>query len=119
MYYPGDYDPSGLDISRNVEKGLREFAGSANITFERIAVTQQRIEDLHLFTRPTKKTDSRSKGFSDKSVEVDAIRLDYLRELVRDCIEQHIDQRQLAQTRKSEEMERLTLMNIVEQLSGN
>jgi hypothetical protein len=39
LYYFGDHDPSGLDTTRTVEKGLREFAPEADITFERVAVT--------------------------------------------------------------------------------
>ena len=48
------------------------------------------IADLQLPTRPTKRTDSRSKGFSDVSVELDAIPPDILRTLVRDTIELHL-----------------------------
>jgi hypothetical protein len=54
LYYFGDNDPSGLDITRAVE---------AEVYFERVAVTAAQITDLGLPTRPTKKTDSRSKGF--------------------------------------------------------
>ena len=28
LYYFGDYDPSGVDISRNVEDRIREFAST-------------------------------------------------------------------------------------------
>jgi hypothetical protein len=33
LYYFGDRDPSGLDIPRKVEQGIREFAPNANIHF--------------------------------------------------------------------------------------
>ena len=55
LYYLGDHDPSGVDISRKVECDLREFAPDAEIYFERIAVTPEQIEDWDLPTRPTKK----------------------------------------------------------------
>lgn len=73
IYYFGDHDPSGRDITRATESGLREFAPGAEIHFERVAVTQEQIELLKLPTRPTKVTDSRCKNFDGESVEVDAI----------------------------------------------
>jgi hypothetical protein len=39
LYYFGDHDPSGRDITRATEDGLREFAPGAEIHFERVAVT--------------------------------------------------------------------------------
>src|SRR5262249_48885635 len=63
LYYFGDHDPSGVDITRAVEPGIREFAPDVDITFTRVAVTQDQILELHLPTRPTKASDTRSKGF--------------------------------------------------------
>jgi hypothetical protein len=109
LYYFGDHDPSGRDITRATEKGLREFAPDADIRFERVAVTEQQIRDLRLPTRPTKKTDSRSKGFHGESVEVDAIPAATLRALARRSIECHIDRAALEGTRQVENAERETL----------
>lgn len=109
LYYFGDYDPSGCDITRQVEEGVREFGGDCEIHFERVAVTNQQILDLKLPTRPTKKTDSRSKGFDGESVEVDAIPPVDLRKLCEDCITQHIDEDSLRQHREQERMEKETL----------
>jgi hypothetical protein len=106
LYYFGDYDPSGVDINRSTESRLREFAPDAEIHFERIAVTEEQMEEWNLPTRPTKETDSCSKGFQGESVEVDAIDPDRLRALVRHCIEKHVDQRALEVTRTAEQSER-------------
>ncbi len=92
IYYLGDHDPSGVDIPRFVEVELRRLAPGAAITFERIAVTDEQIVELHLPTRPTKKSDSRSKAFEGESVEVDAIPAPVLRDLVANRIQAHIDQ---------------------------
>ena len=99
LYYFGDYDPSGLDISRVVEEGILEFAPDVDLTFIRVAVTEQQIGEWSLPTRPTKKTDSRSKTFEGESVEVDAIPPEGLRYLAEQSIERHIDSYDLAQTR--------------------
>jgi hypothetical protein len=98
LYYFGDRDPSGVHIDRNIERRLREFAPEAEIHFQRVAVTEAQIEELALPTRPTKTSDSRSKGFKGESVELDAIPPAALRELVAGCIVQHVDQRRLPAT---------------------
>ena len=106
IYHFGDYDPSGMAIDRQIQNGLEEHAPDAEIIFERIAVTPRQIIDGDLPTRPTKRSDSRSKGFGDESVEVDAIPPDQLRDLCRDCIEVHLDQSALDVTRAAEDSER-------------
>ena len=37
IYCLGDHDPSGVDISRNVERRLRQYAPAAEIYFNRIS----------------------------------------------------------------------------------
>jgi hypothetical protein len=109
IYYFGDWDPSGTDIDRFVEQELRRYAPDSDIAFSREAVLPWQITQMELPTRPTKKTDSRSKNFKGDSVELDAIRPDLLRQMCRDCIERHIDTEQLERTRRVEEAERETL----------
>jgi hypothetical protein len=114
IYYFGDHDPSGVDISRNVEARLREFAPDTQIYFERVAVNPDQIERMGLITRPTKTTDSRSKGFAGESVEVDAIPARTLRAMARDCITACIDEDALTELRVAEDSER----EILERLTG-
>ena len=106
IYYFGDYDPSGLDISQKVEYGLRELAPDAEIYFQRVAVQEWQIQAYSLPTRPTKKTDSRSKAFKGESVEVDAIPPAVLRGFCREAIERHIPVGVLDEYRIIEEAER-------------
>ena len=77
-----------------------------DITFERVAVTPEQIESMSLPTRPTKKSDSRSKNFEGESVEVDAIDPAVLRKMADGCITRHIDQRKLEFTTLAEMSER-------------
>jgi hypothetical protein len=67
---------------------------------------------IGLLTRPTKKTDSRAKGFKGESVEVDAIPPNQLRQLVHDCIVQHVDEDALAVLETAEQGERETLKRL-------
>lgn len=112
LYYFGDHDPSGVDISRKTEATLRELAPEVELHFERVAILPWQIEEWELPTRPTKRTDTRAKRFKGKSVEVDAIQPDTLRDLVNDCIVGHIGQQALEQTLDAERMERETLEKI-------
>jgi hypothetical protein len=73
LYHLGDFDPSGVNAGEKIEEPLRELAPHAEIHFERIAVTPWQINEWRLPTRPTKASDSRSRGFGDISVELDAI----------------------------------------------
>lgn len=116
LYYFGDYDPSGCDITRAVESGIREFAPEAEIHFERVSVTREQIAAWSLPSRPTKLSDTRSEGFDGDSVEVDSIPPATLRELVRDAITRHIDPRQMAASMAIEAEERDTLRRIIRNL---
>jgi hypothetical protein len=112
LYYFGDYDPSGVDISRNVEERLRQFAGEAEIHFIRVAVNQDQIVSMGLPTRPTKRTDSRSKKFAGESVEVDAIDPNTLRSMVKEVIMRHVDCEEIERMDIIEKAERETLAGL-------
>jgi hypothetical protein len=107
VYQLGDWDPSGQDAARHIEAKLRQYAPSVPIHFEKLGVTAQQILDWNLPTRPTKKSDSRTKTWTGgDSVELDAIDPNVLRQLVRDAIEQHISPDRLAVIEAAEESER-------------
>lgn len=112
IYYLGDHDPSGVNIPIVVERRLRELSKGVRISFERIGVTREQIDSLRLPTRPTKKSDSRSKGFEGESVEVDALPADFLRALVREKIMQHVDADQWRKIKLEERLGRETLKSI-------
>ncbi len=92
-----------------VEENLRMMAPKADITFTRLAVNEDQIATMGLPTRPTKKSDTRSKDFEGESVEVDAIDPDTLRRIVTDAIVSHIDTEALEFQRNEEALERETL----------
>lgn len=110
LYYCGDWDPSGLKIWDGIQASIIRYAPGADLIFERIAVTRQQISDFELPTRPTKREgNTHAKNFQGESVEVDTLPVDALQQLVRNAIEQHIDQRQLMITRVAEVSERAAL----------
>jgi hypothetical protein len=112
VYQFGDHDPSGIGAWEHAQRRVAEFAGGADVRFERLAVTPAQIAAWDLPTRPTKATDTRARSFEGESVEVDAIPASTLRDILAAAIEQHIDQRQLAVTRRVEESEREALEHV-------
>jgi hypothetical protein len=113
IYHLGDYDPSGVNAAEKIEETLRELAPHADITFERLAVTRQQIALWRLPTRPTKKSDTRAKGFGKISVELDSIEPQRLRSLVQSVIEVHLPARQFKVLKAAEESERELLTSLV------
>ena len=108
IYYFGDWDKHGVNISRDIQNKLKRFGAAAH--FERVTVQPWQIEAWGLPTRPAKDA-----GWGD-CVEVDAVPADKLRSLARECIERHIDRAALDAARKSEELERATLTDVMNNL---
>ena len=119
IYHLGDFDPSGVNAGEKIEETLLELAPDADITFQRIGVTPEQIQNWSLPSRPTKTSDSRSKGFGDVSVELDAIPPDELRDLVKGFIERHLPQRQFEILMVAEESERDLLKGLVRGMTAD
>jgi hypothetical protein len=110
IYHLGDHDPSGRKAGESIEQRLREMVPGADISFERLAVTEAQIEDYNLPLRPPKEEDPRAEKFTERfgegSVELDAIHPDTLRGLVREAIERHLPAEKLEILKVAEESER-------------
>lgn len=121
-YYFGDYDPTGVDIDRQIVQGIGEcldgLAAYDEPDFVRVGVRPDQISDYNLPTRPTKKTDTRSKNFKGESVELDAIKPEDLRELATAAIERHVDHHRLDVLRTYEDEERRQMEEIAATLGG-
>jgi hypothetical protein len=97
VYYVGDFDPSGWDASRDLERRLKDFF--PGVHFARLGVNFADLRNLS--TRPSKTTDTRAQRFFSEfgdgcpSAELEAMHPDELRERVRGAIEKHIDQNEL------------------------
>jgi hypothetical protein len=117
IYHLGDYDPSGVNAGEKIEETLRDLASDAEIHFERLGVTPSQIGALDLPTRPTKKSDSRHKGFGDISVELDAMAPETLRGLVRAAIEEHLPRDRFEILKVAEQSERDIISRLVGQIT--
>jgi hypothetical protein len=104
IYHLGDHDPSGRCIDESTVRNLERDQGGA-FNFERIAVTPEQVIRYSLPTRPTKKSDPRSKGFEGESVEIDALSPLVIRNLVERSISRHINWQAWQREKEIEEME--------------
>jgi len=117
IYHLGDFDPSGQNAADKIEETLRRFA-EVPIHFKRLAVLPDQIVKWSLPTRPTKKSDTRAKGFGDISVELDAIAPGTLRALVQDAIEKHLPRARFRVLKAAEETEGRLLQFWADQIAG-
>ena len=108
LYYFGDWDPSGKIIPEVIERELRKHAPDAEIHFERVAITEEQIREYDLPTKPPKKS-THSKTFTGGTVEIEALQVSDLLDLVNDCIKRHIDPHHLKIIRIAERSERALL----------
>lgn len=87
VFYLGDHDPSGIDMTRDVADRLRLFSDFTPIEVERLALNMDQIDELNPPENPAKMTDSRAKDYVEKfgqsSWELDAVKPDALATLVR------------------------------------
>jgi hypothetical protein len=109
IYHLADYDPSGHAAADAIERTFEENFGVA-VSFERIAILPEHIEEFDLPTRPTKQSDSRSRNWSgSECVELDALPPAELRRLVEEAITSRIDWGAWRQLKKIERKEQATL----------
>jgi hypothetical protein len=118
IYHLGDFDPSGVNAGEKIEETLMEMAPDDDIKFERVAVTADQINAWHLPSRPTKTSDSRSKGFGEISVELDAIEPSRLRDLVEAVIQRHLPPAELVALKAAEDSECALIAGLVGMMRG-
>ena len=100
VVYLGDHDPSGIDMSRDVEDRLRLFAKCAEgdectVTVNRVALNMDQIRRYQPPENPAKITDSRAEAyisrFGNSSWELDALEPRVLARLVTDAVQGYMD----------------------------
>lgn len=85
----GDHDPSGVDMTRDIQERLAMF-GAATVV-RRIALTYDQVQAYNPPPNPAKLTDSRCKAYieryGDESWELDALNPT----VIHDLITEHVD----------------------------
>ena len=114
----GDHDPSGIDMTRDIEDRLRLFSDYADIEVRRIALTMEQIEELKPPPNPAKMTDSRYNRYislyGDKSWELDALEPQYISGLIKEHILSSRDEALWEEVVNEQEEEREQITGIIE-----
>lgn len=114
----GDHDPSGIDMTRDIQDRLRMFGCAARV--ERLALNMDQIEELEPPPNPAKLTDSRSQSYiakyGDESWELDALEPEYIAKLIDNRVAELTDFTRLEKRVKEQDKGRKKLQDVVENL---
>ena len=92
----GDHDPSGIDMSRDLEERLRLLSRRSAFALIRVALTMDQIEDQGPPPNPAKTTDSRFAEYEAlygyESWELDALQPRFLTRLVEEHVLEVLDE---------------------------
>jgi hypothetical protein len=87
----GDHDPSGIDMTRDIQDRLRLFSGRA-VEVDRLALNMPQVEEYDPPPNPAKESDSRFQGYmaihGDESWELDALEPTVIAALIRTAVEE-------------------------------
>jgi hypothetical protein len=120
----GDHDPSGIDMSRDIEDRLRLFMADEawDLEVRRIALNMDQIDQYGPPPNPAKVTDSRSAGYIEQygnsSWELDALDPTVLAGLIDAEIAGIVDQDALDEARGRQTLERAQLDQVVAGWAG-
>lgn len=89
----GDHDPSGIDMTRDIQERLEMFG--ADVMVKRVALTMEQIDFYTPPPNPAKLTDSRCWGyiqkFGNESWELDALEPKVITDLITEQVTMYRD----------------------------
>ena len=92
-----DHDPSGIDMSRDLQDRLAKYCGWREVEVRRIALTYDQVRQYNLIPNPVKQADRRSTGYvnqyGDQCWELDAIEPNELITLCQTAVDSLIQDR--------------------------
>lgn len=123
ILYLGDHDPSGIDMTRDVQERIDVFTGRPGaVEVIRLALNMDQIEQYDPPPNPTKETDSRSTGyrdrFGDDCWELDALQPEVIQTLVTEAIEERRNDVLWAEAVAEEQRHRRDLQRVADQWEG-
>ena len=105
ILYIGDYDPHGVLIPRKIEEGLRtHLDGICDVELKRLAINKEQIAQYDLPTKPAKQVQIKSTGIA---VEVEAMPIENLRQLLRRELNQYVTEARLERQQLIDSEERM------------
>lgn len=125
IFYLGDFDPSGMDMIRDIEDRIREFSvrdfdDYFPLEVIPIALTKEQIAEYNPPPNPAKTTDPRAAKFIDEhgstSWEVDALPPNVLNAILENTIRSRIDLDRYEDMVSREDADKEKLEALIEQL---
>lgn len=114
----GDHDPSGIDMTRDIQERLELFTGHT-VHLNRIALNMDQIEELDLPPNPAKLTDSRAQAYIAEygrdSWELDALDPQYMSDMIGAVVKKLRDPDLYAATREREAAMKAKLDELAEE----
>lgn len=111
IFHFGDHDPSGIDMTRNIQDRLETFMGGLEV--RRLALNMDQIQYYDPPPNPAKITDPRAKSYienyGDESWELDALEPSVLSSLVEEAVYEIVDEELRDKALKKEDLERRKL----------
>jgi hypothetical protein len=117
VLYLGDHDPSGIDITRDLEERLNLYARQ-EIEVRRIALTMKQIRRYRLPPNPAKESDTNLTKYvrefgTHECWELDALSPTVLEELISTSVTAMIDEKQWAAAERRERQNRNKLERMI------
>ncbi len=120
VFHLGDHDPSGVDMTRDNADRLTVFAELQQIEVRRLALNMDQVEQYNPPPNPAKLTDARAQGYIAEygtySWELDALEPAVLADLIRQNVEELIDQEAWDESAERERVGREKLAEVAEEL---
>lgn len=119
-YYLGDYDPSGMDIERDVREKIERY-GNCEFKWSRLAILEADFDEFDLIPLPIKHSDKRAASFLDQHgkhcAELDALPPTELRRRVEEAIQRHVEQDEWERLQRIEALEKQSMQEYVDKWS--
>lgn len=118
----GDHDPSGIDMTRDIEDRMHLFLGRYDMehqfNIERLALSMQQVRQYNPPENPAKTTDSRFAAYmaqyGESSWELDALKPKVITKLIQDAIDTHTDADLFRERQAQMEADRARLIDIAD-----
>jgi len=121
LLHLGDHDPSGKDMSRDIQDRLRIFE-AYNVEFHRLALNMNQIERYNPPPNPAKLTDSRATQyigeFGYDSWELDALEPQVISDLIERNVKSYRDESIYHEILRQEKEEKILLSDISANWNG-
>lgn len=123
----GDHDPSGIDMTRDIQERLQLFG--ADVDVKRVALTMEQIERFNPPPNPTKLSDARASGYISKygheCWELDALEPKIITSLIHNEVTALMDEDLFHNVEKKESIDKANIQlicdnyeDVVESLGG-